>query len=205
MPRPELAALGVADPPEPWRALGFAVTGGDRIILGGVELELGSGGSGLTGWTLRHLDLGDSGDCGDDIDGLPTAVTTAGPPAAAEHPNGATGIDHVVIVTPDFDRTASALAGRGIPLRRIRESGDHRQGFRRLGPAIMEIVESPKLPAGPARLWGMVMIVPDLHALHESLASHLGEPRPAVQPGRQIATLANSAGLSPQIAFMDPE
>jgi len=202
MPRPELAALRVADPPEPWRALGFAVTSGDRVVLGGIELELRSGGSGLTGWTLRHLDSSDSGD---DIDGLPTAVTTAGPPPAVAHPNAATGIDHVVIVTPEFDRTASALAERGIPLRRIRESGDHRQGFRRLGPAIMEIVETPALRSGPARLWGMVMIVPDLHALHESLASHLREPRPAVQAGRQIATLAKSAGLSPQIAFMDPE
>jgi hypothetical protein len=51
----------------------------------------------------------------------------------------------------------------------------------------------------------MVIVVPDLGALHERLAPHLGEPRAAVQPGRHIATLAQSARLSPQIAFMDPE
>ncbi len=32
----------------------------------------------------------------------------------------------------------------------------------------------------------------------------LGEPRAAVQPGRQIATLRKEAGLGPAIAFMTP-
>lgn len=196
--RAELAALRIADPPERWRALGFAVDG-DRVDVGGIAIELGAEGTGVTGWTLRHLDPGD------DIDGVATAVTTAEPPPPVAHPNGAVAIDHVVIVTPDFDRTTAALAARGMPLRRVRESGDHRQGFRRLGPAIMEIVETAELPPGPARLWGLVMIVADLRALRERLAPHLGEPRPAVQPGRQIASLAQSAGLSLRVAFMDPE
>ena len=49
-------------------------------------------------------------------------------------------------MTPDFDRTVAALDARGLALRRTRQAGDRRQGFRRLGPAIMEIVEAPEAP-----------------------------------------------------------
>jgi hypothetical protein len=119
-----------------------------------------------------------------------------------EHPNGAIALDHVVILTPDFDRTAAALADRRMPLRREAERNGARQGFRRLGPAIMEIVQAPD---GDTRFWGLVAIVSDLDALCERLGDDLGEPRPAVQPGRRIATLRRSAGLGPAIAFMDPE
>ena len=138
------------------------------------------------------------------------------------------GIDHVV-VTPEFDRTAAALEGAGIPLSRVQPDdagaarpgepgrraggrpagGAFRQGFRRLGPAILELVEAPTVPAGPARFWGLVVIVADLVGLRARLGgrgpSPVGEIRDAVQPGRQIATLDAAAGLSPRIAFMDPE
>ncbi len=115
------------------------------------------------------------------------------------------GIDHVVVTTPEFDRTATALEDAGIPLSRVRNVGSLRQGFRRLGPAILEIVEAPRMPAGPARFWGLVVVVADLVGVRARLAPHVGEIRDAVQPGRQIATLGQSAGLSPRIAFMDPE
>jgi hypothetical protein len=198
-PRAQLAALQIGDSPEAWSALGFAVSPDGVIVLGGVELWLDAGGRGITGWTLRHVTLHH------DVDGLPTGVTTDPPPSDAGHPNGAMGLDHVVVTTPDFDRTAAALDDAGIPLRRVREVGEIRQGFRRLGPAILEIVEAPKMPAGPARFWGLVVIVADLVGLRARLAPHVGEIRDAVQPGRQIATLSADAGLSPQIAFMDPE
>ncbi|MGH2895064.1 MAG: VOC family protein [Solirubrobacteraceae bacterium] len=201
-PRAELAALQIADPPEAWEALGFTVSTDGVVVLGGVELWLDSAGRGITGWTLRRISLHH------DVDGLPTGVTTA--PALRTrpdppHPNGAMALDHVVVTTPDFDRTAAALDGAGIPLRRIRNAGGFRQGFRRLGPAILEIVEGPTMPAGPARFWGLVVIVADLVGVRARLAPHVGEIRDAVQPGRQIATLAGSAGLSPRMAFMDPE
>jgi hypothetical protein len=201
-PRAELAALQIADPPEAWRALGFTVHADGVIVLGGVELWLDAAGRGITGWTLRRISLHH------DVDGLPTGVTTDPPPRARPHPphpNGAIGLDHVVVTTPDFARTAAALAEAGIPLRRVRDSGSLRQGFRRLGPAILEIVEAPTMPAGPARFWGLVVIVADLVALRARLAPHVGEIRDAVQPGRQIATLDAAAGLSPRIAFMDAE
>jgi hypothetical protein len=126
-------------------------------------------------------------------------------PAAADHPNGAVAIDQVVVLTPDFDRTAAALEQAGMPLRRVGDAGSFRQGFRRLGPAILELVEAVDQPPGPARFWGLVVIVADLEALRGRLHPHLGPVRPAVQPARHIATLAASAGLSAAVAFMDPE
>ena len=198
-PRAELAALQIGDAPEAWDALGFTVSDDGVVVLGGVELWLDAAGRGITGWTLRRITLHH------DVDGLATGTTGDPPPPEAPHPNGATALDHVVVTTPDFDRTANALEEAGIPLRRVREVGDIRQGFRRLGPAILEIVEAPGMPVGPARFWGLVVIVSDLAALRERLAPHVGEIRDAVQPGRHIATLAKSGGLSPRMAFMDPE
>jgi hypothetical protein len=206
-PRPELAGLEIADPPERWRALGFAVEQG-RLELGGVEVELGAAGTdrahappagdGIVGWTLRHVEAPTA------IDGLATRATAAPPPPTVTHPNQAVAIDHVVVTTPDFDRTAQALESAGMSLRRIREAGSFRQGFRRLGPAILELVEARDAPPGPAAFWGLVVVAEDLEALSARISPHLGQIRPAVQPGRLIATLADSAGLSPRIAFMDP-
>jgi hypothetical protein len=197
---PRLAGLEIADPPDRWRALGFTVDADGGLALGGVMVQLDATGEGITGWTLTSVEAAG------EIDGLATTVTAQPRVAAARHDNGATGIDHVVIVTGAFERTSEALAASGMPLRLVRESdrGRHRQGFRRLGPVIMEIVEVPGLE-GAARFWGLVVVVADLEALHSRLGPHLHEIRPAVQEGRRIATLDGSAGLTPRVAFMDPE
>ncbi len=217
-PRAELAGLRIADAPELWEKLGFTVHSG-AVVLGGIEVSLGAEGRGITGWTLRHVSVNG------DIDGLPTGVTTRVAPADVVHANGAVGIDHVVVTTPDFDRTAAALSDAGMPLRRIKPddasaarsgeagsraggelaAGSFRQGFRRLGPAILELVEAVGAGPGPAQFWGLVVIVPDLEALRQRLGADLPDIRDAVQPGRQIAGLGAGAGLSPRIAFMDPE
>ena len=203
--RPVLRGLRIADPPDRWQALGFSVAGAD-LSLGEVVIELGPGApgeSGIVSWTLDHIDPVDS------IDGLSTHVGRGSSPAApSDHANGALSIDHVVITTPDFARTADALAGVGLELRRVRETaGGIRQGFRRVGQAIVELVEvqDPPDPAGPARFWGLVVIVADLDALSDRLDGLLGTARDAVQPGRRIATLRSSAGLGPAVAFMTPE
>jgi hypothetical protein len=195
--RPKLAALRVGDPPETWSALGFDVVG-TSVGLGGVTIELEPTGRGIAGWRLRGIDPIDS------LDGLVTEIDTV--PATeghAVHPNGAVGLDHVVALTSRFDRTAAALAEAGLELRRIRRApGGFRQGFRRLGPAIFELVETPGEPDGPARFWGLVITVSDLDALADRLGRELGQAKPAVQPGRRIATLRESAGLGQAVAFM---
>ncbi len=202
MSGPVLRVLQIADPPERWAALGFSLQAGG-INLGGVRVEFVPGRQGgIVSWALEGL----PSEAPSSIDGL---VTEALPPARAVdgvHQNGALGIDHVVVTTPDLDRTARALARAGLQLRRVRNGPHGRQGFRRLGPAILELVEV-RLPdrSEPARFWGMVVIVSDLQALAQRLGEHLGRPKPAVQPGRCIATLRPSTGIGPALAFMTPE
>jgi catechol 2,3-dioxygenase-like lactoylglutathione lyase family enzyme len=201
---PQLAGLAIADPPERWAALGFAIAEA-RVELGGVSIELGGPGSGITGWTLTGLAIGSAAD----IDGLRATQRETATVSVAkslrvepEHPNRALGIDHVVIVTPDFDRTSGALDAAGLTLKRIRQAGDRRQGFRRIGPTIMEIVEAPEADA--PGFWGLTVTVADLEAARDHMGGHLGEARPAVQPGRHIATVGRAAGLSTRMALMDP-
>jgi hypothetical protein len=196
----ELAELDVSDDPRLWEALGFAVVD-SQVELGGVSVRLGVAGEGISGWGLR------GGVAAATIDGLPTRVMGGGgvPIPGVAHPNGATGIDHVVVVTPDFERTGRSLAAAGMPFRRVRDAGGFRQGFRRLGPAILEVVEQRDL-SGEARFWGLVVIVSDLEALAARLGPGLlGEVHAAVQSGRRIATLRAAAGLAEAVAFMDPK
>jgi hypothetical protein len=185
---PELSGLFVADPPALWAALGFGVRDA-QVELDGVRLQLGVAGTGITAWTLGE------------VDGLASApLPRLAPPAA--HPNGAIALDHVVVVTPDFERTQRALAAADLPLKRIAETRGTRMGFRRVGPAILELVEAPS--AERVQFWGLVVTVEDLDALAGRLGAHLGAIKPAVQPGRRIATVRPSAGLSTNLACMDP-
>lgn len=198
--RPRLTALAIADPPAAWRALGFAVGSGGGCRIGEVTLAVGVAGQGITGWRVEGAP-GLSAALGLD----PTLDVSEAPGnAEGAHPNGALGLDHVVVVVPDFDAVAGALEGIGLPFRRVRQASETvRQGFRRLGTVILEVVEARGAPR--AALWGLVAIVGDLEALVTLAAPHVKPPRPAVQPGRRIAPVSRSAGLSTQLAFMDPE
>ena len=193
--------LLVAGPAAPWRELGFALDG-DAARVGEVVLRTGGPGRGIAGWSLR-------GASGDDVDGLP--LVPPGPaPEAAEHPNGALGVDHLVVTTPDLARTIGALEAAGLRLRREREAGSEeeplRQAFFRAGEAIVEVVGRPdEAGDGPARFWGLVVNVADLDVCAERLGERLGPVRDAVQPGRRIAPVRREAGLPLAVALMTPE
>jgi len=202
--------LTIADEPSTWTALGFAVDG-DVVRVGDVALRLAgrAAGRGLVAWTLRGV-------AGDRLDGLPTRAVEADAagPGAPPHPNGVVALDHVVAMTPVLDRTVAALQAAGLDLRRIREeptpAGAPRQAFFRLAAVILEVVQVPDEaldrsggPDGPAFFWGLAFKVADLDAT----VAHIGEercspPRPAVQPGRRIATLRRAAGLALPVALM---
>ena len=199
-PAPALDGLVLADEPADWGALGFAVEGGECRI-GTVRLCLAgtSAGRGIVTWSLRDLPEGA------ELDGLPTEpAAPAGAAAPGAHPNGALGLDHVVVLTPDLDRTTAALEAAGIARRRVREAGDMRQAFFRVGEVVLEVVTSPQVPAGPATFWGLVVVVEDLDACAALLHGQLGSARDAVQPGRRIAVVRSDAGVSAPLAFMTP-
>ena len=198
--------LVVADPPELWDDLGFRVDD-DACTIGTVRVRLDSrAGKRIAGWSLRGLES-------DDLDGLATTASSGPAHDPAEpHPNGVVAIDHVVAFSPDLDRTIARLEAAGLDLRRIREeptpAGAPRQAFFRLGELILECVQ---LPDGPdldrsrgARLWGLALRTADMDATAAFLGDRLGEPRPAVQEGRRIATLRRDAGSTVPLAFMTP-
>lgn len=203
-----LDELTVADTAEPWRECGFSVDG-EVCVLGDVRIGFAPEGQrGLTGWSLRGIDLTDLG-------GLPTARSDRPPPAdAPEHPNGVTGLDHVVAISSDLDRTVEKLVAAGLDLRRIREeptpAGAPRQAFFRLGSVILEAVQEPPEAterAGgdrPAFFWGLALTAPDIERTVAFLGDRVSEVRPAVQPGRRIATLRRIAGLSVPVALITP-
>lgn len=200
--RPAVVELQVADEPQTWRALGFTVTG-DVARVGPVAVRLlGSGvGTGIVGWTLRDWD-------GAPLDGLATAPAPAGPAPAGAHPNTATGVDHVVVATPDRERTSAALDAAGLGLRRVRTGvttpqGTMEQAFHRAGPVIVEVV-GPAAPASADRaaFWGVTFVVDDLDAAVRVLGEHAGTVRDAVQPGRRIVTVRRQAGSSVPLAFI---
>jgi hypothetical protein len=197
---PELAELAIADPPEPWQALGFDVDENGNLDIGGVRVRLGGEGGGITSWSLVRVNAMGS------IDGLPTPVPRVlRPPPFKTHPNGATGIDHVVVFSSDLNRTATALARAGVDLKRVLESPRGRMGFRRIGPAILEVVQRDDLGAEDTRFWGLAVVVISLEELQDRLGDLLGPIKPATQTGRRIVTLTADAGVSPALAFMSPE
>ena len=151
--------LVVGGSPEPWQRLGLTVVDGTVPLFG-------------TGHPVRsrrragHRRLGA---VGPPTRRAPTttghrhrrsARPTAVPPSTpvlVEHANGAIGLDHVVVTTNDLERTCAAIeSATGSPLRRVREVGEIRQGFHRLGGGglIVEVVERRGLPDGAGLVLG---------------------------------------------------
>jgi catechol 2,3-dioxygenase-like lactoylglutathione lyase family enzyme len=136
------------------------------------------------------------------------------PPAGTDtdHPIGASRIDHVVVMTPDIDRTVKAVErSLGLPLRRTRDGEAYgqpmRQAFFRMGEVILEVVGPPELDPGhvdrPAGFSGLAVVVASLDAACHLLGSELvSAPKPAVQEGRSIATIRSAAGLQVPVALM---
>lgn len=165
---------------------------------------------GLHGWAFSGIDVrGAVGDAVREIDGIPTRRAERSP--ALHRPTDAftldvVGVDHVVVMTPDLVRTSGAITQvTGSQLKRVREAGESvRQAFHRVGDVVIEIVSSPQVPDGPARLWGFVLTVRSLDAAADYLGPDvLSPPKPAVQEGRRIATFRQAAGLGVPVALMD--
>lgn len=197
--------LIVGDDPEAWRAAGFTVT--DHIVvIGPVRVRCADDGGDPNRWTLRPLD----DPLPTHVDGIATSASAAALPDPIAHPNRVVGLDHIVLRSPDLDRTTAAIEDLGIECRRVRDvpMGDTpiQQRFFRFGPTIIELV-GPAEPGGdgPATIWGYACNVDDIDAAAAHLGPACSEPKQAVQPGRRIATVrTRDLGISVTVALMTP-
>jgi hypothetical protein len=105
------------------------------------------------------------------------------------------GIDHVVLLTGDFDATVERLRAEGLDFRRTRDAGDgRRQAFFVLGPCLLEVAGPVE---GEERLWGITLVAPELERFG-------GRVKDAVQPGRRITTVPRDAGIAVPLALITP-
>ncbi len=208
-PTVALVNLDIADAPSAWNGIGFSVFS-LQVRVGDTTLRLGKPGTGIVGWSLGGTDRVGVIEA---REGIATESLGSVQPAAGSacedalcHPNSAIQVDHVVLATHNLARTQHTLVAAGLTLRRTREvSSSHTQCFYRLGETILEVVGNPNEAEDVvSSLWGIVCTVSDLHVAAEAAAGKLDDPRPAVQPGRQIAIVKRSAGLSVRCGFLSP-
>ncbi|MEX1177116.1 MAG: hypothetical protein WEB09_01520 [Nitriliruptor sp.] len=199
-----LTGLVVGDDPAAWTAMGMPVVG-DRATVDGVTIRLvgADGPRGVLGWELDPpVDHA--------LDGLAAADATGHPADADGVPTGrrdaVVALDHVVVATPDVERTTAAVNALGIEPRRTVDAarGDDgvRYRFWSLGTCLLELI-GPTEPAGdgPATFGGLAFTAPDLRAFGD-VASH---PRPAIQPGREIVTVrTRELDVSVPVAILSP-
>ncbi len=208
--RPTIHTISVADSPEAWRSAGFTVDDNNVCSVGTVRIHLvgRDAGKRIIGWSLR-----DSTHEGGLLDGLTTTVAAGPvPDESPGHPNGVTSIDHIVLLTPNQQRTIAALESVGLLALRTRETDQYGapflQTFFRTGEVIVELI-GPEEPSSdePAGFFGLAFTVADLDATVAFLGPDgAGAAKDAVQPGRRIATLRHKHfGLSVATALMSPE
>lgn len=199
--------LEVAGDRDAWRSLGLVVGDDGLVPLMGTCLRVmvpgDEGATGIVGWAMSGVPAELDGAV---IDGLATSVVEVGGPVFAQHEVGASGLDHVVVMTADLERTTGAIAdATGCELKRVREVGSMRQGFHRIGRGglIVEVVERTEVDEGLSSFWGLVINVDDLDVACERIgAARIGAPKDAVQQGRRIATISRVVGLGVPVALM---
>ncbi len=193
----DLRTIALTDGAAAWSNAGFDVRDG-VVSLGEVTIRLEAGTIGLA---LHGVDT--------DLDGV--AHVGAVPSSDVQaHPNGVSGLDHVVLSSGDLERTRTTLGRAGLELRRTRRielpDGAREQSFYWLGRTLLELVGPvDQRDDEPARLWGLALVTPDLDATAAYLGENCSDVRDAVQPGRRIATLRTTQlAIELPIAIMSP-
>lgn len=205
-----LGQLGVSGSPDAFRAVGFNISpNGLLAVLNGAIAFSG------VGQEHQFLGIGAVGPMiptGVTLDGISVLNSEVVPPV--DHPNGVYELDHIVVLTPDIDRTSHhTQAVLGLRQLGSREADGQRQIFHRFADVahpggdvskgcLVELVQTNRVTS--ARLWGVVFNTYDLAAMAQRCGGLLGEPHEAVQPERQIAVFAPGAALGIQVAVMTP-
>lgn len=130
----------------------------------------------------------------------PAALAVRGAEATA-----VTGLDHLVIRTPNPERAIALYAGRlGLSLRLDRSHADWgaRLLFFRCGPLTVELIHElgQGIGEGADRLWGLSWRVADVAGAHARLREakvDLSDIRRGRRPGTRVATVrSHSAGVA---------
>lgn len=190
---PQLVGLGLPDSKASWANAGFTVTE-SSVTVGPLTVSLET----TATWSFSPRIEGP-------VDRI-MCSTAPVPATEATNPNGAVAVDHLVVSTPNLERTTTAFEANGLALRKTRPTGDREQRFFWAGKTIIELVGPVGQSGhGPATIWGIALVSADLDASKEFLGSHLSDPRDAVQAGRRIAAIrTRELGISITIALMTP-
>jgi catechol 2,3-dioxygenase-like lactoylglutathione lyase family enzyme len=131
------------------------------------------------------------------------------PLAGAEPAAAVSGLDHVVVRTPDPERAVALYAGRlGLSLRldRSEPAWGARLIFFRCGDLIVEVVHDLKAGAGdgPDRLWGLSWRVPDIPKAHARLRAagvDVSDIRNGRRPNTRVFTIKSHTAGVPTLAI----
>lgn len=103
------------------------------------------------------------------------------------------GLDHIVIRTPDAERAAALYGARlGLDMRLDREVMGRRLMFFRCGDAIVEIIHDDALTDGRDKLWGISWRANDADATRQRLANaglDVSDVRAGMKPGTRVFTV----------------
>lgn len=156
------------------------------------------------GLTLTDVGTGFAGPA----DGL--ALGYAGPTVPGAAPGAEiSGVDHVVLTSPNRDRIIATLCGRldfDLRLDRVQSWGVH-QIFLRRGDLLVEVVlqeGEDADPAGPDGLWGVAWRTVDADATHARLTEQgitVSDVRRGAKPGTRVATVKDPALGVPTIVL----
>jgi catechol 2,3-dioxygenase-like lactoylglutathione lyase family enzyme len=147
----------------------------------------------------------------DSTHGVPLSLmeskqSKASEPEAA-HGSAVSGLDHIVIRTPNPERAVALYAGRlGLSLRldRSEPSWGARLMFFRCGDLIVEVAHDLKagIGDGPDKLWGLSWRVPDAaqaHARLKAAGAEVSDLRTGRRPGTRVFTVRSHAAGVPTI------
>jgi catechol 2,3-dioxygenase-like lactoylglutathione lyase family enzyme len=133
-------------------------------------------------------------------------------PPAAGVPGDVTGLDHVVIRTPDPERAAALYGARlGLDMRldRSNPAWGARLMFFRCGDLIVELAHDlgAGVSAGPDRLWGLSWRTDDPERAHARLRAaglDVSEIRHGRKPGTHVFTVRDGTCGVPTLMLLPP-
>lgn len=191
--RPRLEAVEIAADPDAWRGCGFDVPPDAVFGAGGVAVQVAETGAGVRIRLSRP------------VAGLDRCEAAAAPQSV--HPNGVTGIDHIVLATGSADEITAALVAAGAELRATRQARfgeiEAEQRFFPLPGGMIELVCAPSWPR-PAAVWGITFECADPAGVAQRWPEFVPAPHDALQPGRTITTVTEEARLGTRVALISP-